>query len=135
MKTKQILYHLLLNYSLKELIDGKIFFVKIDYLAIKKSSDSILKTFKKQATQRQLNDMVRILNIINEKSSDLKKVSWEMIAAISLNWLVNEEHEIMAKSRFSHLPLFAIIDMMNKKYKDDFNRHCDFFESIVENIK
>jgi DNA gyrase/topoisomerase IV subunit B len=28
-----------------------------------------------------------------------------------------------------------IPNAFNKSYKEDFNRHCDFFESIVENIK
>lgn len=135
MNTKSILYHLLLSYSLKELIDGNVFHCKIDYKAIKKSSDSILTSFKKSATPRQMDDIKRILNVINEKSQDLTKVSWEMMAIIAINWLVNEEEETFAKSRFMHLPIYTIMDKFNKSYKEDFNRHCDFFESIVENIK
>ena len=135
MNTKSILYHLLLSYSLKELIAGNIYHCKIDYKAIKKSSDSILTSFKKSATPRQMDDIKRLLKLINEKSDDLKRVSWEMMAIIAINWLVNEEQETMAKSRFMHLLIYTIMDKFNKSYKDDFNRHCDFFESIVENIK
>ena len=82
-----------------------------------------------------MNDITRLLKLINEKSDDLKRVSWEMMAIIAINWLVNEEQEVMAKSRFMHLPIYTIMDKLNKSYKEDFNRHCDFFESIVENIK
>ena len=135
MNTKSILYHLLLNYSLKELIEGNTFHCKIDYNSIKKSSDSILTTFKKQSTPKQMDDIKRILSVINEKSQDLSRVSWEMMVIIAINWLVNEEQETMAKSRFMHLPIYTIMDKFNKSYKEDFNRHCDFFESIVENIK
>ena len=135
MNTKSILYHLLLSYSLRELTDGSVFHCKIDYRAIKKSSDSILSSFKKHTTPRQLHDIRRLFKLINEKSQDLTKVSWEMMAIIAINWLVNEEEETFAKSRFMHLPIYTIMDKFNKSYKEDFNRHCDFFESIVENIK
>ena len=91
MNTKSILYHLLLSYSLKELIAGNIYHCKIDYKAIKKSSDSILTSFKKSATPRQMDDIKRLLKLINEKSQDLTRVSWEMMVIIAINWLVNEE--------------------------------------------
>ena len=71
MNTKSILYHLLLSYSLKELIEGNIYHCKIDYKAIKKSSDSILTSFKKSATPRQMDDIKRLLKLIDEKSDDL----------------------------------------------------------------
>ena len=63
MNTKSILYHLLLSYSLKELIDGNIYHCKIDYKAIKKS-----------ATPRQMDDITRLLKLIDEKSDDLTRV-------------------------------------------------------------
>ena len=66
MNTKSILYHLLLSYSLKELIGGNIYHCKIDYKAIKKSSDSILTSFKKSATPRQMDDIKRLLDMIEE---------------------------------------------------------------------
>ena len=51
MNTKSILYHLLLSYSLKELIDGNIYHCKIDYKAIKKianiKKDAVLDKYMK----------------------------------------------------------------------------------------
>ena len=135
MKTKAILYHLLLNHSLKELIEGNIFHCKIDYRSVKKSSDSIIRSFRNQATPMQLDSIIRLLKLINDKSDDLSRASWEMIAIISANWLVNEEQEVTARNRFMHLPLFTILDKFNKSYKEDFKKHCDFFESIVKNIE
>lgn len=134
MKIKQILYHLLLNYSLKELIDGNIYFLNLDYRYIKKQSDSILKSFSKQATKSQMEDIKRLLNLINKKSQDLDRVSWEIIAVIAINWLVNEECEIIAKNRFMHLPILDNMDILHKSYKADLDKHCDFFEAIVENM-
>ena len=134
MKTKQILYHLLLNYSLKELIDGNIYFLNLDYRYIKKQSDSILKSFSKQATKAQMDEVKKLLLMAQEKSQTLKEVSWEIIAVIAINWLVNEECEIIAKNRFMHLPILDNMDILHKSYKADLDKHCDFFEAIVENI-
>ena len=135
MKTKSILYHLLLAHSLNELIEGNTFFIKIDYKSIKKSSDSIIKSFTKQASLSQMDKIKTILLTINKEAQDITKVSWEMMAIVAINWLVNEEQDLMARSRFSHLPIYTIIDMLNKKYKEDFKIHCNFFESIVKAIK
>ena len=134
MKTKQILYHLLLNYSLKELIDGNIYFLNLDYRYIKKQSDSILKSFSKQATKAQMDEVKKLLLMAQEKSQTLKEVSWEIIAVIAINWLVNEECEIIAKNRFMHLPILNNMDILHKSYKADLDKHCDFFEAIVENM-
>lgn len=135
MNTKAIVYHLLLNYALRELLSGNIFHCKIDYHAIKKSSDSIIKSLKKQATNTQTDELSRILRLIHEKADDLSRTSWEMVAIIAINWLVYEEEEILAKSRFMHLPIYTIMDKFNKSFKEDFNRHSIFFESIVETVK
>lgn len=135
MNTKAIVYHLLLNYALRELLSGNIFHCKIDYHAIKKSSDSIIKSLKKQATNTQTDELSRILRLIHEKADDLSRTSWEMVAIIAINWLVYEEEEILAKSRFMHLPIYTIMDKFNKSFKEDFNRHSIFFESIVKTVK
>lgn len=134
MKTKQILYHLLLNYSLKELIDRNIYFLNLDYRYIKKQSDSILKSFSKQATKSQMEEVKKLLLMAQEESQVFKEVSWEIIAVIAINWLVNEECEIIAKNRFMHLPISNNMDILHKSYKADLDKHCDFFEAIVENI-
>lgn len=131
MTTKTIVYNLILNYSLDELLKGKVYFLKLDYRRMKKKSDSTLKSYRKS----NVNTVKDTLKQINKNSRDLKRVSHEMLTIIAIDWLVNIERDTTARVNYGHLPIVEALDGMMQRFKEDMKQHYKFFESIVKSIK
>jgi len=108
--------------------------IKHHYRTIKKGSEQIINNMRRTLTNSSKNALVNTLKTIDKTTNTLDRLSYEILTIIALDYLVNVERDVMARSKFMHLDTTLWLDKIMEKYKSDMKNHYKFFESVVESM-
>ena len=132
-RAKIDIYYLILFWATKEAIKQNVFFID-KHIMLKIAFINRIVFIKKQRQNKNLkNQTHKLLCKVQNISTDMKLLSFEMLVYISLNWLMNEIKDEDTK-RYVGIPISDIFDRIYKKNKQQLNEHCNFIDKIEDEI-
>lgn len=127
---KTAVYHLILNYSCAEM--EKKGTMDKEILYIKKHSDKIYENYNMGSLAKL--ELVSRLKRIEHICDSMTNTSHEMLAYISIDFLVNVERDTIARGKFAHINTMNKLLEWEVKYKKEYKEHLDFFSKIVDKL-
>jgi len=127
------IYYLIFFWAVNETIKGDKYFTDKELFKQLQQSNNFL-IFKKQKQNKKVKKKtIELLHKIQKLSISMEFISFEMLAFISLNFLLHECQEKDMK-RYKNIDVINILENMQQKYPVELKQHYKFFEEIEDKI-
>lgn len=132
-KAKIDIYYMMFFWAVKETIKGNIYFTNKELFNQIDIANRFL-IFKKQKQHKKVKkETVSLLQKIQNLSTNMEFLSFEMVSFIALNFLLNECQE-KDMNRYKDIDVIQILEDIRLKYPKELKEHYKFFDEIEDKI-